>query len=109
MYPSDYDYASNFYECNSNLFNYDESKQCYDDNWIYRGKNQWLLTMNSATTFNSWYIHYSGYIAYKYNYYENFYYEIKKTNTVRTVLYLSPETIITIEQNKFNEKYFVID
>ena len=54
-YPSDYGYAADFGQCTKNLYSYNDST-CTSNNWMFNGTYQWLLTPNSGSSSNAWYV-----------------------------------------------------
>ena len=69
MYPSDYGYAADFTKCKDasgndlTIFDYDSKVndyQCQENNYLYKNMYEWLLTPNSDSSFNAWYINPSG-------------------------------------------------
>ena len=55
MYPSDYGYATsggsttNRETClNTELYNWDDYDDCFNNDWLYTGSHQWTLTPNSS-------------------------------------------------------------
>ena len=71
-YPSDYGYAADLNQCkDKTLYDYD-NRTCTSNNWMKaiitnNGSNTgWLLTPNSGSSINAWYVLSGGYV---YNYY----------------------------------------
>ena len=87
-YPSDYGYAVDLSKCSQNLYNYHNST-CTSNNWmktIIAPNNGWLLTPNSGSASNAWYVTSLGNVySYNYAYY---------ANGVAPVLYLNSELAI---------------
>ena len=97
-YPSDYGYATDFNKCTQNLYNYESSTNsygCKKNDWMYpiitnSGNNVgWLLTPNSGSVSNAWYVSSSGYVSNN-----NTGYNAYNSGGVAPVLYLSSEQVI---------------
>lgn len=58
MYPSDYGYASGNDCTDVNLISF--TTTCINKNWINNGTNQWTMTSNSSSGYQSFYINTSG-------------------------------------------------
>ena len=58
MYPSDYGYASGSECTNVSLSAF--TTACINKNWINNGTNQWTMTSNSSSGYQSFYINTSG-------------------------------------------------
>ena len=61
MYPSDYGYASGSECTNVSLSAF--TTACINKNWINNGTNQWTMTSNSSSGYQSFYINTSGKLA----------------------------------------------
>ena len=61
MYPSDYGYASGSECTNVSLSAF--TTACINKNWINNGTNQWTMTSNSRSGYQSFYINTSGKLA----------------------------------------------
>ena len=94
MYPSDYGYATDFNSCSSDLYYYDDDG-CYNNDWLYNGTHQWLLSPHSSWPTDAWDV------VEEYVYYgeEGLYYH----TAVRPVFYLNSEaTIVSGDGSKAN-------
>ena len=58
MYPSDYGYASGSECTDVSLSAF--TTACINKNWINNGTNQWTMTSNSSSGYQSFYINTSG-------------------------------------------------
>ena len=102
-YPSDYGYATDFNNCNSNLNNY-SADGCYNNDWLlYSSSFQWLLTPGlipgSARADRAWYVGYDGNVSnlgVVYN-----------VNAVRPVFYLNSELGIVSGNGSESNPYVV--
>ena len=98
MYASDYGYASSS-ECSSLLNSY---SNCVDDNWLFSGVNEWILTQYSLYYYSNFHLHSSGVIG-------TAGVDISTNNfSVRPVLYLSSTVVITGGNGSFEEPYTLI-
>ena len=71
MYASDYGYATSGGSTtdretclNTELFNWDDYDDCFNNDWLYTGSVQWTLTPSSSTSYNVFCVSSYGYVAY---------------------------------------------
>ena len=66
IYPSDYGYAVLASDCprTKELYNYDGTAACHDNNWLYQGnnKNQWLISPSASHANYAFNVHNRGYV-----------------------------------------------
>ena len=67
MYPSDYGYAVLASDCarTTELYNYDGTAACHNNNWLYQGSStwQWLISPNSSYAGNAFGVATGGYVS----------------------------------------------
>ena len=98
MYVSDYGYASSS-KCVSLLNSY---SNCVDDNWLFSGVDEWILTQYSSYSYSNFYLDNSGVIG-------TAGVNLPTNNfDVRPVLFLSSKVIITGGNGSFEEPYTLI-
>ena len=73
MYPSDYGYATSGGSTtdretclNTELYNWDDYDDCFNNDWLYEGSSQWTLTPRSSISGDVFYVSSSG-LVYNYN------------------------------------------
>ena len=54
MYASDYGYAASD-ECTQNLIGYVDAT-CKNNNWLFKGNNEWILPQNASNSNNAFYV-----------------------------------------------------
>ena len=77
MYVTDYGYAASGNHWTTVLINY---KSATDDNWLYLGDNEWLISHTSSNTVIAFHVNYTGYVND---------YVVTATFAVRPVFYLA--------------------
>ena len=85
-YPSDYGYAADLSLCSRTIYEYDKS-ECKNNNWMFKGIIEWLITPQSSSSISVWSIVLAGSV-----YASDIAYG---TSEIRPVLYLSSDVEIT--------------
>ena len=65
MYPSDYGYAVLANDCarTKQLYNYDETAACHDNNWLLQGNGIWLISPSASGSGAVFYVRIGGYVG----------------------------------------------
>ena len=86
MYPSDYGYAAgNTCVTNTDFYNYDGG--CYQNDWLFNSKDEWLLSPHSGGSINAFSLFSSGFVGLNYN--------VGYPRSVRPVFYLKSSASIS--------------
>ena len=84
-YPSDYGYATDLSSCTENLYNYNSSSNCTDNDWLKPDNYYWTMSPASSLAYDVWYVNSGGYVYYG---------TARNYNGVRPVLYLKSDAVI---------------
>lgn len=101
MYPSDYGYAISLDKCEkSSMYHWNELEyqDCFSNNWLYSGIDEWLLTPIINNNIYVSTIYNLGYISYA---------EVSTANAARPALYLKADVKI-ISGSGTKEEPFVL-
>ena len=65
MYPSDYGYGVLASDCNREveLYNYDETAACHDNNWLFQGNGIWLMSPSASAPGAAFHVRIGGYVG----------------------------------------------
>ena len=84
-YPSDYGYATDLNSCTENLYNYHNSSNCIDNDWLKINAWYWTMSPDSSSANLVWFVDGSGIVSNGSAY---------RSGGVRPVLYLKSDAVI---------------
>ncbi len=101
MYPSDFGYATTNADCRNKLNSSTNNiYNCQNDNWLYSGKSEWMLSPSSGSTYYAYSIDATGEVHYEFAYADE---------DVKPVVFLKSDVIVSGGTGENENTAYIID